>query len=101
MDMIDLESLLVEENRSLMLDGNAMAGLLHELFDVEMTVASVVCGNCGRHGEIGSLWAFLESPGYILRCPVCQNIIMRLTITPNQIYLDARGAVYLRVPKRV
>jgi len=97
----DMDSILIEENKSFMLDGNAMAGLLHELFDVEMTIASVICGNCGRQGEMGSLWAFMESPGYILRCPGCQNIILRLTVTPHQIYLDARGAAYLRIPKRV
>ena len=100
MDLTDLSSTLIDESKERMLDGNSMAGLLHELFDVEMTMASVVCGNCERHGEMGSLWAFVESPGYVLRCPECQNIIMRLTVTPRQVYLDVRGAAYLRIPKR-
>jgi hypothetical protein len=95
-----METILFEETQSLMLDGNALAGLLYELFDVEMTIAPVACGSCGRIGELGSLWAFAESPSYVLRCPGCQNIVMRLTVTPNQIYLDARGATYLRIPKR-
>jgi hypothetical protein len=95
-----MDSMLFEETVSLMLDGNALAGLLHELFAIEMTIAPVECDSCGRIGELGSLWAFAESPGYILRCPVCQNIVMRMTVTPDQIYLDARGAAYLRIPKR-
>jgi hypothetical protein len=95
-----MDSMLFEETISLMLDGNALAGLLHELFDAEMTIAPVVCASCGRVGELGSLWAFAESPGYVLRCPACQNIVMRMTVTPNQIYLDARGAAYLSIPKR-
>jgi len=70
----------IEESACLMLDGNAMAGLMHALFDVEMTVAILECATCGRHGEIGSLWAFVESPGYILRCPACQNIVMQMTV---------------------
>ena len=90
----------VDETQSLMLDGNALAGLLHELFDVEMTIAPVECATCGRYGELGSLWAFAESPGYVLRCPGCQNIVFRMTVTPDHIYLDARGAAYLRIPKR-
>ncbi len=98
--MSEIDEVTFEQDKSLMLDGNAMAGLLHELFDVEMTVASIECGNCGQQGEMGSLWAFVESPGYILRCPGCHNIIMRLTVTPQQVYLDARGAAYLRIPKR-
>jgi len=91
---------LFEETMSLMLDGNALAGLLHELFDVEMTIAPVECATCGHHGELGSLWAFAESPGYVLRCPDCQNIVIRMTVTPREVYLDARGAAYLRIPKK-
>ncbi len=94
-----MDPILIDENISLMLDGNAVAGLLHELFDVEMTIAPVECATCGHNGELGSLWAFVESPGYVLRCPACQNIVIRMTVTPNHIYLDARGAAYLRIPR--
>jgi hypothetical protein len=88
-----------EEKSSLMLDGNALAGIFHEIFKVEMTVAPVECSSCGRDGEIGSLLAFTESPGFVLRCPTCKSIILRLVITPDKIYLDARGAAYLCIPK--
>jgi hypothetical protein len=89
-----------EETQSLMLDGNAIAGLLQELFDTEMTLAPVECNSCGRVGEMGSLWAFMESPGYVLRCPGCQNVVLRMAVTVDQVYLDARGAAYLRIPKK-
>jgi hypothetical protein len=95
-----MDTVLIEESMSLMLVGNALAGLLYELFDVEMTIAPLECASCRRKGELGSLWAFAESPGYVLRCPTCQNIVLRMTVTPDQIYLDARGAAYLRIPKR-
>ncbi len=85
---------------SLMLDGNALAGMLQELFAMEMTIAPVECATCGRLGELGSLWAFAESPGYILRCPGCQNIVVRMAVTPAAVFLDARGAAYLRIPRR-
>jgi hypothetical protein len=95
-----MDTVFVEGAQSLMLDGNALAGLLHELFFVEMTIAPVECASCGRHGEMGSLWAFVETPGYVLRCPDCQNIIMRIAVTPQQVYVDARGAAYVCIPKR-
>jgi hypothetical protein len=95
-----METQSVEENFSLMLDGNALAGLLYKLFDVEMTVAPVECASCGRYGEMGSLWAFTASPGYVLRCPACQNIILRIVVTPDKVYVDARGAAYLCLPKK-
>jgi hypothetical protein len=95
-----MESLVENHGNSLMLDGNAMAGVFYELFDMEMTVAWLECGTCGRQGEVGSLWAFVETPGYVLRCPACQEVVMRLTITPSRVYLEARGAAYLCLPKR-
>jgi endogenous inhibitor of DNA gyrase (YacG/DUF329 family) len=96
-----MESLESNSDASLMLDGNALAGLLHELFDVEMTIAQVECATCGRDGELGSLWVFAESPGYVLRCPACQNIVIRMSVTPGEVFLDARGAAYLQIPKRL
>ena len=95
-----MKPLEFDDSVSLMLDGNALAGLLHELFDVEMTLAPVECATCGRYGELGSLWAFAESPGYVLRCPACQNIVIRLSVTTDDVFLDARGAVYLQIPKK-
>jgi hypothetical protein len=95
-----MDNALFDDTVSLMLDGNALAGLLHELFDVEMTIAPVECAVCGRRGELGSLWAFAESPGYVMRCPGCQNVVLRMSITPTEVFLDARGAAYLRIPKR-
>src|SRR5215472_872789 len=38
----------------LMLDGNAIAGLLQEVFAVEMTTAIGTCGGCGAAGPVGA-----------------------------------------------
>jgi hypothetical protein len=37
------------ESRDRRLDGNAIGGLLLELFGVELTAATSVCGSCGAH----------------------------------------------------
>jgi hypothetical protein len=34
-----------------------------------------------------------------LRCPACEQVILRIVQTPQAIYLDARGAVYLRLAR--
>ena len=81
----------------LTLDGNAAAGMLQEIFAVEMTASPTECANCGRQGEIGTLLAFTQAPGVVLRCPACEAVMVRIVRTPNAIYLDARGAVYLRL----
>ncbi len=89
-----------DRNEELMLDGNALAGLLHDLFALEMTASPAECGHCGYEGEIGSLLAFVHAPGYVLRCPGCKNVILRIVETPEAFYLDARGAAFIRFSKR-
>ena len=86
-------------NRELTLDANATAGLLHEIFGGEMTTMPTECASCGNEAEVGTLLAFTHGPGYILRCSTCQNIVLRIVETPDAIYLDARGAVYLRLSR--
>jgi len=84
-------------NRELMLDANATAGLLYQIFSLEMTAAPTECVHCGNEAEIGTLLAFTHGPGIVLRCSGCENIVLRIVQTPEAIYLDARGAVYLRL----
>jgi hypothetical protein len=89
----------IDINRELMLDANATAGLLYEIFGVEMTAAPTECANCGNEDEIGTLLAFVHGPGIILRCSTCEHVVLRIVQTPDEIILDARGAVYLRLPR--
>ena len=84
-------------DRALMVDGNAVAGLLCEIFAMEATTGEVQCVSCGRRGEIGSLFAFTQAPGVVLRCPHCENIVIRIVKTAGAVYVDARGAAYLRL----
>ena len=86
-------------NRELMLDANATAGILHEIFGVEMTASPTECATCGNEAEVGTLLAFTHGPGIVLRCSTCENVVIRITQTPEAIYLDARGTVYLRLAR--
>jgi len=86
-------------NRELMLDANATAGLLYEIFGAEMTASPTECATCGNQGEIGELLAFTRGPGVVLRCSACEHVVLRVVQTPDAIYLDARGAVYLRLAR--
>ncbi len=90
---------LSDMNHELMLDANAAAGLLQEIFGIDMTAAPTECANCGQEGEIGTLLAFTQAPGVVLRCPSCESIVVRITQTPDAFYIDARGAVYLRLAR--
>jgi uncharacterized protein DUF6510 len=95
-----MDDLYGDQDRTLMLDGNAVAGLLHEVFALEMTASPTACAHCGAVGAIGTLLAFTQAPGVVLRCPACEQVMLRIVETADAIYLDARGAVYLRLERR-
>ena len=95
-----MEDNITDMNHELMLDANAAAGLLQEIFGTDMTAAPTECANCGQEGEIGTLLAFTQAPGVVLRCPACESVVVRITQTPDAFYIDARGAVYLRLARR-
>jgi hypothetical protein len=80
------------------LDGNAVAGLLGEVFASEMTVAVITCGGCGATAPIGEVHVFGGRMGAILRCSHCDTAVFRLARTPRGTWLDLRGARSLLVP---
>ncbi len=86
-------------NHELMLDANSAAGILQEIFGVDMTAAPAECASCGNEGKVGTLLAFGQGPGIVLRCSACENVVLRIVQTPEATYLDARGAVYLRLAR--
>jgi hypothetical protein len=43
--------------------------------------------------------AYTQAPGAVLRCPACEAVILTIVQTPDAIYLDARGAAYLRLKR--
>jgi hypothetical protein len=83
--------------RELMLDGNSVAGLLNEVFGCEMTTCPCQCGHCGAIGAMATLLAFIQAPGVVLRCPSCERVVLRVVRTSEALYLDARGATYIKL----
>ena len=81
------------------LDANAAGGMLREAFGVEMTLVACRCAQCGNRAKLGSLRAYgLGGPGVVLRCSICDGIVLRLMRRADGSYLvDARGATYLRL----
>ena len=82
------------------LDGNALGGALEALFGADMTAVPGRCAHCGTMSMVGQLRAYVRAPGSVLRCPVCQEVVIRLVETDEAIYVDARGAAYLRIARR-
>jgi hypothetical protein len=74
-----------------MLDGNAAAGDLQELFAVEVTQLVGVCAGCGRAGPLAEAHVFSLAPGLTLRCPGCDAVLARLVRLPDRTLFELRG----------
>ncbi|TML17132.1 MAG: hypothetical protein E6G33_03665 [Actinobacteria bacterium] len=74
----------------LMLDGNAAAGVLQEIFAVEMTTAVGTCDHCGAAGEVGRVQLY-RGAGIALRCPSCEALLMKIVTSGTRAWVDLRG----------
>ena len=64
------------------LDGNAIGGLLLEVFGAELTAATGTCAHCGAVAQVAELVVYLEAPGTVVRCRGCGEVVLRL-VTAN------------------
>ena len=75
----------------LVLDGNAAAGALAEIYGDDMTTVLAECASCGQVDPIGGLVAFVHAPGIVLRCTACATVVIRIVQTPKRTLVDVRG----------
>lgn len=79
-------------------DGNALAGPLREVFAVDVTTAIGTCATCGRAGPVATLRVYSREPGFVARCPACDEVVLRYVRGPSAAWLDVRGTVSLQIP---
>lgn len=81
---------------ALMLDGNAVAGLLEEVFAVEMTTAVATCDGCSAAEAVGATHVFLGA-GIVLRCPNCGSPLMKIVRDGPRVWVSLSGVRSLEV----
>ena len=81
---------------ALMLDGNAVAGLLQEVFAAEMTTALGTCDNCGATEPVGAVHVF-RGAGVVMRCPHCDNALVTIIKDDTRVYIGFPGVRTLQV----
>jgi hypothetical protein len=80
----------------LRLDGNAIGGLLLELFGAELTAAPCVCAGCGAREEMARLDVYVGA-GIVVRCRHCESVMVRIVQGQGQTWLDLSGAASLEL----
>jgi hypothetical protein len=76
-------------------DGNAIAGLLREIFAMEMTTAERACQSCGARAAVGSHRLY-RGAGLVLRCPRCEDVAACIAVLGDGYAISLRGRWRLR-----
>ena len=84
-------------DNDLRLDGNAVAGMLSELFATEATTVILTCASCGAEGAVGAAHAYARGPGAVLRCPSCTAVLLRAAEIRGRLMADMRGVARLEL----
>jgi Family of unknown function (DUF6510) len=77
------------------LDGNAAAGELSKIFAVDVTAAEGQCAHCGTKRRFAEAHLYMQCPGVVARCCVCEHVLLRLANVGQRVFLDVRGMTYL------
>jgi hypothetical protein len=80
-----------------MLDGNAVVGLLQEVFATETTSAMVTCDGCGSASPTGATHVY-RGAGFVLRCPRFEAALMTLVRGDRRMWIGFPGLRTLQLP---
>ena len=79
------------------LDGNAIGGLLLEIFAADMTSAVTTCAACGAVRPVAETAVYLRAPGTVVRCRSCTGVLMVITRVRGRTCVDLSGVAELHV----
>ena len=77
------------------LDGNAIGGLLLEVFGTDMTDAEATCATCGAVGPLAETAVYLRGPGTVVRCRSCSGMLMVISRIRGVSCVDLTGLTTL------
>jgi hypothetical protein len=77
------------------LDGNAIGGLLLDVFAADMTSAAATCAACGAVRPLADALVYLRGPGTVVRCRRCTSILMVISRVRGMNCVDLNGLAAL------
>jgi hypothetical protein len=80
------------------LDGNAIAGLLIEVFGAELTATERGCQSCGTLSRLGAHRVY-RGAGTVVRCPACGDLALLITSLPDGHVVILTGTWTVEVPR--
>jgi hypothetical protein len=82
-------------------DGNAAAGVLREIFAMDVTTAVSTCAHCGQPAPVGAHLVYADAPALVVRCPGCMQVVMRAASDAGGVRFEMSGVRLLSMPPAV
>ena len=76
-------------------DGNAIGGLLMDVFGAEMTTAAGTCAACGTVSMVAELAVYRPGLGTVVRCRSCDAVLMVFVRIHDVTCVDLHGLASL------
>jgi NAD-dependent SIR2 family protein deacetylase len=76
-------------------DGNAAAGELSSILTMDVTTAESQCTRCGATKRFAEAHVYMQAPGIVARCAVCEHVLLRVANVRHRVFLDVRGMTFL------
>lgn len=75
-------------------DGNALGGLLMDVYGREMTDAHGCCATCGKVHPLGAMRVY-RGAGDVMRCPTCDNVTIVATVIRERTRVYSAGVRWI------
>ncbi len=79
-------------------DGNALGGVLSDVFIADLTAATTTCAGCRNVCRVATLDVFLDGPGAVARCRNCGTVQFGLVRSETRTWLALPGIRTLEIP---
>jgi len=80
-------------------DGNAIAGLMADVFSFDATTATARCVNCGTVAMLATAMVYLDAMGAVVRCPGCDAVLATIVQGDDRVWISMPGVSALEVSK--
>jgi hypothetical protein len=64
---------------------------LSAIFAMDVTIAEAQCAHCGAIKRFAEAHIYMQCPGIVARCSVCQHVLLRLVNARERVFLDLGG----------
>ncbi len=78
-------------------DGNALAGLLADVFAFDATMASMRCTGCGATSMLATAMVYLDAMGAVARCDTCDGVLLTVVEGEDRVWLSLTGATSIEL----